>query len=711
MSDAAHPVNLVRFGIFEADLHAGELRKNGRKVRIQDLPFRLLEVLLEHPGEVVTREELQRGLWPSDTFVEFEHSLNAAVAKLRSTLGDSADSPRFIETIPRRGYRFLADLETIGGVSTPSGSNNKPGRRGVAVAGVAVLAAGLIWILTGQPPKATDTPLAPVPLTAYPGSESEPSFSPDGSTVAFVWDGEGGKNTDIYMLTIGAEEPVRLTEDPAEDVSPAWSPDGRNIAFVRRFPEQERVEYRLATPTASDRSKKLLDGPHLSHHPRPWLAWHPDGKWLAVIDSGASAEEYALSLVSIETARKRSLPSPPKPFRIGAPAFSPDGRSLVFWDRSQPYLDESYLLALSAQLEPQGDPQLLHSRHGWSHNPVFTADGGSIVFAARAPHAGLWRLRLSEPDNPRRLDFAGDAISLAISPRTNRMVLAQQRERTDIWRLELSSPGVASGTTRFISSTHLDHSPAYSADGRIVFGSNRSGTHEIYTCDGNGDHVKKLTSMGASMTGWPHWSPTGKQIVFDSNKDGKWDVYVVDSNVIGPPRPLTHHPEMDGVASWSHDGQWIYFGSYRSGNTQIWKKPVGGGVAIPVTKHGGYIPFESPDGKSVYYLKRKRWEKSGNPGDLWKVPVQGGEEELVLKQVDLFHYCVGRDGIYFVVPPEAGGKRTIQFLDFSSGVTQIVTELEKPLHSGISVSPDGRYLLYTQVEEHSSDLMLVENFR
>jgi cholera toxin transcriptional activator len=102
---------VVRFGVFEADLLAGELRKNGGRIRLQEQPFQLLAFLLEQPGEVVTREELRQKLWSADTFVDFDHSLNTAVNKLREALGDSASSPRYVETLARRGYRFLAPVE------------------------------------------------------------------------------------------------------------------------------------------------------------------------------------------------------------------------------------------------------------------------------------------------------------------------------------------------------------------------------------------------------------------------------------------------------------------------------------------------------------------------------------------------------------------------------------------------------------------------
>ncbi len=118
----------IRFGVFEVDLIAGELRKRGIKIKLQDQPFRILALLLERPGEVVTRERLRETLWPRDTFVEFEHSINAAAAKPRHALGDSAENPRFVETVAKRGYRFIAPTDVAGGPNVGNTPAPKPQR-------------------------------------------------------------------------------------------------------------------------------------------------------------------------------------------------------------------------------------------------------------------------------------------------------------------------------------------------------------------------------------------------------------------------------------------------------------------------------------------------------------------------------------------------------------------------------------------------------
>src|SRR5689334_275350 len=142
------PPAIVRFGVFEVDLRAGELRKQGVRIKVQEQPFQVLTILLQRPGELVTREELRSQNWPADTFVDFDNSLNTAINKLREALGDSADNPRFIETLPRRGYRFIApvtgvDGATKGTATGVSAAAPARSRKIVVTAAIAVLAAGI----------------------------------------------------------------------------------------------------------------------------------------------------------------------------------------------------------------------------------------------------------------------------------------------------------------------------------------------------------------------------------------------------------------------------------------------------------------------------------------------------------------------------------------------------------------------------------------
>ena len=281
---------LIRFGIFEADLQSGELRKNGRKIHIQDLPFRLLAVLLEHPGEVIPRDRLREILWPPDTFVEFEHSLNTAVVKLRTALGDSADSPRFIETIPRRGYRFLADVQPSGQVHASSDTAMHGSRRTVSAAGAFVLVAvvGLgTWFGLLRRPTGYYVPRVSV-FAGLPGLQTGPALSADGNQIAFVWNGERLEDCDIYVQLVGDATPRRLTTNSANEFSPVWSPDSLRIAFLRSAPTGTEVIISPAVGGTEQRLHVLAAScqaalPHLARR-YCGLAWSPDGKFLSIVD-------------------------------------------------------------------------------------------------------------------------------------------------------------------------------------------------------------------------------------------------------------------------------------------------------------------------------------------------------------------------------------------------------------------------------------------
>jgi DNA-binding winged helix-turn-helix (wHTH) protein len=188
----------LRVGDFEVDLRCGELRRNGDKIKLQERPFQILAALLERPGEVVTRQEMQQKLWPTDTFVDFEHSINTAVKKLREALGDDADNPRFIETLPRRGYRLIAPVEIVeeSGSSLeaaispeppPEGNpqGTKPQKRWPVAAIFGALAALLVTASVAflSPSLWRRTPPsrnAWVQITHFPDSATSPALSPDG---------------------------------------------------------------------------------------------------------------------------------------------------------------------------------------------------------------------------------------------------------------------------------------------------------------------------------------------------------------------------------------------------------------------------------------------------------------------------------------------------------------------------------------------------
>ena len=306
----------VRFDAFEVDLYAGELRRQGRRIKLQEQPFRVLYLLLERAGGVVTREELRERLWPANTFVDFDHGLNSAVARLREALRDSADKPQFIETVAKRGYRFIAPLDSVTPalttVATDPPLKTQPAFniRGskkmwmVATSWLAMFCAVAIWVTSRSRPDAQLATIEVVPMVGLRGFQATPSFSPDGTLVAFR-QSDGASNTGIYVSVVGGEKSIQLTSEPG-DCCPTWSPDGRELAFTRYL---DKVFSIVIIPALGGTERRVYRG---RAGMGEGLSWSPDGKLLAFSESGeGDPTRSTLSLLSLANSNTRVLTSPP----------------------------------------------------------------------------------------------------------------------------------------------------------------------------------------------------------------------------------------------------------------------------------------------------------------------------------------------------------------------------------------------------------------
>jgi Tol biopolymer transport system component len=328
----------------------------------------------------------------------------------------------------------------------------------------------------------------------------------------------------------------------------------------------------------------------------------------------------------------------------------------------------------------------------------------------------LWRLPLGAPEKLQRVGAGENGVHPSVARQGQRLAFTDQFTDSNIWRIETSKSGregTHSPPVKLIASTRADHSPKYSPDGsRIVFNSDRSGREEIWRCDSNGANLVQLTHFGGKGAGTPRWSPDGRQIAFDSRMFGAGDIFVMDAEG-GAPRRLTTEPSHDVMPSWSRDSRWIYFCSDRTKRYEVWKAPAEGGPAKQVTWQGGFEAFESTDGKCLYYTK-------GRFGGIWRVTLKEGEpigeETMVpgLRDSGHFRYWVPtKEGVFFV-PEEHTSVYAIKFLEFSTGqVAPIFTLEREPVFGppGLDVSPDGRWILYTQVDQKISNITLVEGFR
>ncbi len=562
-----------------------------------------------------------------------------------------------------------------------------------------------LYKLLGQkqsPDRAAGPAPRVVPFTSYPGNECCPSFSPDGNQIAYVWGGEKGDNSDIYIKLIDAGSPLRLTTNPGTDTMPAWSPDGRFIAFVR-YSKEEIGIFMIPALGGAERSLRLAKGkePNIGG-----LSWSPDGKHLAFSISASAQEPNKIFLMSVESLEESQLTSLPSGFGDFGPDVSPDGKMIAFIRMlgSGPN-SEIYLMPATG-----GAPKRLT----FDDRPIgdgiaWMPDGKEIIYSSvRDGSLRLMRVTASGGTPEQVADVGNNAYSVAISSRGNRLAYLQYKDDVNIWRFDANAKtNRKTVPVKLISSTLQENSPQYSPDGqRIVFTSSRSGSFEIWVSQSDGTNPVQITSLGNVSTGTPRWSPDGRQIAFDTIIEGQRDVFAINASG-GNPRHITSESANDVRPSWSRDGKWIYFGSERTGSWQVWKAPAEGGAAVQVTKQGGREAFESPDGRFTYYTKGL------GVTSLWRIPTEGGEESQVLDLIPQGFWAVLEQGIYYL-NPRATPRWTLEFFSFAtSRVTQLgVIEKNIGLGTpGFAVSPDGRWILLAQYDQSEGDIMLMENFR
>ncbi len=575
----------VRFGLFEVDFTGSELRKNGIKLKLQEQPFRVLAMLVERPGEVVTREELQHALWPEETFVDFENSLNTAVAKLREALGDSASHPRFIATVPRRGYRFVGQIEEA--PSTPAESVTQRRRNLPAVVLAMFLALSLAAVLV----LLYLWPRSELPVRKFsfsPGADvADPIISPNGRHIAYV------SQNRLWIQDLDKEQP-REIEGTEGAGSPFWSLDSAFVAFVgqqrSRVPnEMKKVPVGGGQPIHICRASNLIEA----------AAWNPDGDIITF--SSLLAGRFVLYQVSakggipslLEATAGRDYPNltylPDKPRIVVCTKRSGGGIALYDLD--------------------SGEERIL----GDGLKPVFSPSGHLLYQAA-----GIWAL----PFSSESLEATGEPFRIAASgtnpsvARDGTLVYLDRRgavaERL-VWRdREGTVVGVIGRPQREISQFAL--SPDES---RVAVQATEEENSDIWI-HYIGRNVRDRVTIDPTVEALPVWSPSGEQIAFSSNRNENWDIYVTPADGTGERRRVIATDRPDYVSDWSLDGKYLLFCmgkvspetsldiwyGQRTEGEDGWKLS-----AFFETESNEFFPRFSPDARYVAYNSRESGNK------------------------------------------------------------------------------------------------------
>jgi len=705
------------------------LRKAGVKLKFGGQPSQVLSILLERPGELVTREQLQKRLWP-DTFVDVDHNLNTAINKIREALGDSAETPRYVETIPRRGYRFIGEIEPSPPAPSPAVTPIEPIQPTPSIPKWVRIGAGLAVLLvlgiaaevgirsfrhaaTAKHENEDDS-LNPVPFTALPGAETSPTFSPDGSRIAFAWNDDPAskrKGFDLYLKAIGSETMLRLTQQPSASLSPAWSPDGSEIAFHRVAGAETGIYVvpALGGPERKLRSTRIprTNYTHVDRNNFALISWSQNGNRLAFADAAPGDEHTRIYVMSMETREARQISVRSDCVDEGVPAFSHNGESLAYWC----FREMDGGAVINVLPSSGGVPRTVSSFPSLQALPnglTWSADDKRLIYSLYSfkdsTDSELGEVSVSDGAT-KRLAFAGSAMSPAISLQGNKLAYSSLFTRVGIWRRDLLHPDLPG--VELAPSSRAQFDAQYSPDGkRIAFVSARSGRQGIWISSEDGSNLVQL-SDAHDVSGSPQWSQDGTKVAFDSFPQDHWEIYVADVAEQKPRKLVTNLSEVIRPF-WSRDGKWIYFRSTDTGKKGVYRCPASGGDAIVVSKDiDGIDPRESLDGKTIYFASLS--EKSTLMQQA--VGAKPGTELAVdglprLNNTSLWALAPG--GIYFVSAEQP--TRSVQYFDFASKQIRRVFESDYEFGTSLSVSPDGRWLIYAQSGDASSDIMLVDHF-
>lgn len=688
---AQHPpkrLPTIRFGVFEADLHAGEVRKSGSRVKLQEQPFKVLNILLERPGELVTREELRSRIWPEETYGDFDHAVNVAVGKLRTALGDSADNPCYIETVPRRGYRFVGALEggtpdAVDPVIAPAAE--APPRRpryllygvlAVIIAG-GCLAAGVRLGRDTAPPRALEFQR----LTVRHGTVYSARFAPDGHNIIYSasWDGMPVEifSTDAKFSgtrSLGLPSTALLAVSPSGELAVITS------ASTRFMLTQAGTLGQLPLAGGAPRS--------LAEHVE-WADWGPDGQSLAIVRNMAGMErlEFPIGHVLYESTGWISH------IRI-----SPRGDQIAFLDHPTDMDDRGRV----SVVDLKGQKQVLSS--GWESEEglAWSARGNEVFFSATM--AGLQRhIYAVDLFGHVRLVFSSPGgVTLQDISSDGRLLMTRDEDRAGIM-------GFAAGATHERDLSWLDWS--------LPIGLSPDGTQVVFDEQGE-QGGSSYTVAVRDLRGSPP-VPLGSGMAGGFSPDGKWVAATIDymQLVLLPTGAgSARHIEADGIRQYSHpilwmpDGKQLLFPGKMTGEgTRCFIQSVDGGKPRAITPVGTTGCRVSPDGKTMAALNMQ-----DHIGMLY--PLDGGSPRPIpgLQPEESFEWTSDPNFMYVsqwrITPAK------IYRLNLATGQRQLFKEVSPLDEAGlcelshIEFSADGKTYIYG-FTRLLSDLYLVEGIK
>jgi Tol biopolymer transport system component/DNA-binding winged helix-turn-helix (wHTH) protein len=639
------------FGPFRIDSVGHQLWRDGEEISLTPKAFKILVLLLEHPGETLLKDELMKAVWP-DAFVE-ENNLADNISILRHALGDDPKSPQYIKTIQRRGYRFVASVnqwrkEEVGlvrpehpvvgpigeeemGASQASAITNvgplqasssapasavtqpaplpRPGRNrvvalvviGLIVGGSAGFIALSRYLRKGSPAKAERE--MTITRATNSGKSGAGAISPDGKLIAYVQNYTPGNPSagsgSLYVRQVGANHEVQLLE-PGERVfgGTAFSPDSTLIYYVvfdKRDPKG--ALYRI--PALGGPPTRLL-GDIIS-----MFSLSPDGNRVAFYRFDPALKQLNLMIAPVDGGGSQILLT--RPYNdaayTGIPAWSPDGRMIAFVPDPAvtKHGDNGESETIYAiDIASGAIKSLTDERWAGVRNMVWMSDGRGLILIGFRLRTGNQLYHLSYPEGTVRRLTSGvqglGSYGLGITSDSRLLVADSYESSAQLWLV-----GSNGDTTRAIRLTTGDYDGrrglAGLPDGRIVYVAREGGEYDFWTIKEDGTEAKPLTA-DSFFDREVATTPDGRYLVFTSDRDGSTHIFRADRDG-SRPQQLTFGQAQTNMPDSSPDGRWVVYASTQNEKTTIWKVSIEGGTPVQLTDYECVAPNYSPDGKFI----------------------------------------------------------------------------------------------------------------
>jgi DNA-binding winged helix-turn-helix (wHTH) protein/Tol biopolymer transport system component len=674
-TDPSHPI-CARFDRFHVDLTRGELRKEGATVAIQELPFRVLRMLLHAGGEVITREELRATLWPKDTFVDFEHGINTAIKKLRQALDDSAERPRFVETLPRTGYRFIVPVEwtssrpgaslasnivPIASPETSIISRPAPRKRSwkwpelISVTGLAIIAAALLvhWVVSH--PSSPQQILSQRRLTANPHDAPLTSgvISPDGKYLAY------SDPTGLYLRQVDGGETISVPLPKDLDAMPeSWFPDSVHLV-VSHFDDLEKKPPSLWKISVVGGTPRKLADRGLS------ARVSPDGSKIAFLAGKWDDEEIWLIEPEKNIASKIVDGGDD---HFGPPAWSPDGKRFACVRMPDRFSSNGPGMRIDVFDATTGRAETILSDFRLG-TPIAWPERGRLIYALQEapPNEGnfnLWSVHLDSRTglpSGSAVRITNDQTPIAgvsVTSDGKRLALLRREFQTDVYIAELPTQGKQlSELRRFTLDDRNDWPSAWTPDNKaVLFTSNRDGQNHIYRQAIDATHPDLLVG-GNDNLGNPQLTPDGLSalyLVFPSSGKATDNLRLMSIPLAGGPSQLAlEEPGIGGYACARLPSTMCVYSSIDNGLQR-------------------FFTFSPTKGKGRELLAAKRQSDDG-PGSAWSL---------------------SPDGKYLASPSSADpyGASGLRILELASGKERHISLPGLPLIMGLNWASDSRSL-------------------